>query len=385
MRILIVSRSLPYLPCRHGPRARLARVLEALAARHDVALVAPVSPAETPAQRAWAQGRVAWASLVATTAASAADDPLAALAEAAARAAGEVAPDVLLLDGDAVAPLARLRGIPTALALDASPALRAPETRRRPVPWRWVAERLPERRAATEQRRALAAADVRIVGSAEEQAALARLGVSGRTEIVPAGVDPARHEFRRAGQPGRIALAVDLASRADAETAWRFVGGALSRIRARCPGAELLLVGASRDDAARVLGGVRGVRATGAVADARPALWSATVVVAPFRPGFGAPSRIVEAMALGTPVVASRRSLAGLDGVQAGRHVLVADGDEETADAVVTLLRDAALADALAREARAVAERRLAWDAVAPRWEALLARVAAPAAAEATA
>jgi glycosyltransferase involved in cell wall biosynthesis len=104
-----------------------------------------------------------------------------------------------------------------------------------------------------------------------------------------------------------------------------------------------------------------------------PELAAATIAVVPLRAGSGLQNKVLEAMAVGTPVVATPRAVAGLD-VRAGEHVLVADDAPALARAVVELLADPARARRLARAARALVERRYRWedsaDGVEAAWRA---------------
>jgi glycosyltransferase involved in cell wall biosynthesis len=81
-------------------------------------------------------------------------------------------------------------------------------------------------------------------------------------------------------------------------------------------------------------------------------------------------------MALGTPIVASSRSLSGLIDVVPGEHVLMADDNETTAENVLRLLTDEAFAASMASRARTLVEGVYAWAAVGRHYDALLARVA---------
>jgi glycosyltransferase involved in cell wall biosynthesis len=91
--------------------------------------------------------------------------------------------------------------------------------------------------------------------------------------------------------------------------------------------------------------------------------------------GSGRAARILESLALGTPVVASPASLSRLDDVVPGHHVLTADSDADVADAISLLLREPVVANTIARNARALVERSLAWRAVIPRYEDVYRRV----------
>jgi glycosyltransferase involved in cell wall biosynthesis len=81
-------------------------------------------------------------------------------------------------------------------------------------------------------------------------------------------------------------------------------------------------------------------------------------------------------MALGTPVVAGARSLAGLAHVLPGHHLLVADSDAEIAEAALLLLREPVVSDTLATNARQLIERHYTWAAVARSYASLWARAA---------
>jgi glycosyltransferase involved in cell wall biosynthesis len=130
--------------------------------------------------------------------------------------------------------------------------------------------------------------------------------------------------------------------------------------------------------AVRALAAIPDVRVTGTVPDLRRNIWSATVYVSPLRAGFGVKNKILEAMALGTPIVATSRSLTGLADVVSGDHLLHAESDEQIAAAVQRLLNEPALADRLAENARQLVEQRYTWKAVAARYEAVLREVASP-------
>ena len=103
-----------------------------------------------------------------------------------------------------------------------------------------------------------------------------------------------------------------------------------------------------------------GVSLRGRVDDLAPLYAAATVAVVPLRAGGGTPLKMLEAMALGRPIVATSLACAGLD-VRAGTHVLIEDDPRRFADAVVALLRDEARCAELSVAARALVEARYSW------------------------
>jgi glycosyltransferase involved in cell wall biosynthesis len=118
-------------------------------------------------------------------------------------------------------------------------------------------------------------------------------------------------------------------------------------VRASIPGARLTVTGDAGSEPPQV--GPE-VVLTGRVADVRPLLAASAVSLAPIRVGGGTRLKILEAMAVGTPVVATTKAVEGLD-VQDGEHLLIADTPRRFADAVRRLLQDPAGARAMAERA----------------------------------
>ncbi len=136
----------------------------------------------------------------------------------------------------------------------------------------------------------------------------------------------------------------------------RFATRSLPAIRARFPAAAFAIVGRNPAPAVRALDGQSGVIVTGAVADVRGWLAAADVVVAPLDLARGIQNKVLEAMAMGRPVVASPAAFEGI-AAEPGRELIVADAGGE-ADAVVALLAapDRAAAIGAAARARLVAD-----------------------------
>jgi glycosyltransferase involved in cell wall biosynthesis len=109
------------------------------------------------------------------------------------------------------------------------------------------------------------------------------------------------------------------------------------------------------------------VHLSGYVNDIRPMIASAAVCIVPLRQGGGTRLKILEAMALGTPVVATSKGAEGLDATP-GRDILIADDATEFANQVVRVMRDATLRAEVASNARRLVEHRYDWQQIGGRF-----------------
>lgn len=108
-------------------------------------------------------------------------------------------------------------------------------------------------------------------------------------------------------------------------------------IRQRVPHANLWLVGSDPAASVRKWGKIAGIHITGSVPDIRPYLNEAMVSVCPIRLKVGIQTKILEALAMGTPVVTTTAGSNGI-GAVSGKHLYEADSPVEFADRVVALL-----------------------------------------------
>ncbi len=108
------------------------------------------------------------------------------------------------------------------------------------------------------------------------------------------------------------------------------------------------------------------VHVTGRVEDVVPYYQQSTVCVVPLRAGGGTRLKILEAMALGRPVVSTTIGCEGLDVVD-GEHLLIADTPEQFAEKTLRLLRDRQLYQHIAANGRRLVESRYGWDKIAER------------------
>ena len=157
------------------------------------------------------------------------------------------------------------------------------------------------------------------------------------------------------------------------ECMFDFCAKTLPLLRERRPAVKLLIVGADPSPAVRRLGELPGVTVTGSVPDVRPFLRKSALMVAPLNIARGTQNKILEAMAIGVPVVTSRIAAGGVDAAD-GEHFLVADTPAEHAAAILRVLDDPGERRRLAEAGRARMLSHHAWDHSMQRLDGIIER-----------
>lgn len=132
------------------------------------------------------------------------------------------------------------------------------------------------------------------------------------------------------------------------------------------PGATLTIVGNNPPKAIQQLASDSRVEVTGYVDDMRPYVGGAEVMLSPMVYSVGIQNKVLEAMALGTPVVVAAQAASSL-GTVPGRDLLIAESASEFASATLRLMDDAELRATLSDNGRAYVERQHEWHTVAAR------------------
>jgi hypothetical protein len=153
-----------------------------------------------------------------------------------------------------------------------------------------------------------------------------------------------------------------------------FIHSVLPLIREQESECEFWVVGHAPNESLLALDGTAGVRVTGSVPDVRPYVRESRAFVCPLRYGTGMKNKILAAMAMRRPVLATSISLDGLYAVPE-EHVLVADSPEELARQSLRLIRDDALVADLCDSAQAWVEKNFSWSQSAKRLEIELAKL----------
>lgn len=241
---------------------------------------------------------------------------------------------------------------------------------------RRLALHLKLRRMRRLEQRILARAAHSLLASARDRDALVG-GAHPAMTVVPNGVDTAYWQ-RRASTLGQGTLvftgAMNYAPNVDA--ALHLIRDILPLVQRELPATRALIVGHSPRPALVAEGTRPGVTVTGFVDDVRPYLEQATVFVAPLRFGAGIQNKLLEAMAMEVPVIASPLAAQGLhteDGM--APPLRVASTPEGFAEAICAELRARAADPAPDAEARRFVMAHFDWQVSARRVHEVLTKV----------
>lgn len=206
-----------------------------------------------------------------------------------------------------------------------------------------------------------------ILSVSPEEAMFTKERVPASCEIwtVPNGVDISffspRHRGQRQGNIIMFCGSMNVTMNIDA--VMEFCAKIFPEVRNSIPDAKFWIVGKNPPAVIQALSHREGVTVTGTVEDVREYYERATVAVAPFRYGAGTKLKILEAMAMGVPVVSTAVGCQGIS-VTDGTHLLVADRDAEFASKVIELMRNEETRQRLACEGRALVERKYSWASI---------------------
>jgi glycosyltransferase involved in cell wall biosynthesis len=213
-------------------------------------------------------------------------------------------------------------------------------------------------------RRVLDRFDACTAVSEEERLELGKLvSDPSRIHVVANGVDLEWNAFHDGPvEPYSLIYPGSLTFGANLDAVRYFLDAIFPLVRRRFQTSRLRVTGSygNVDLSQFPLGPNSGVTLTGYLEDVRNCVAESAVCVIPLRIGGGTRVKILEAMALGVPVVSTTKGAQGL-AVTPGKDILIADEPAEFADLVCTLFSDQALRRRLARQARRFVEAFYDW------------------------
>jgi glycosyltransferase involved in cell wall biosynthesis len=215
-----------------------------------------------------------------------------------------------------------------------------------------------------------------VVFAERDVAAVRSTAAAGTVTRIPLTVDvPARPLDPEGADPPTVLFVGGFGHPPNVDGAVWLARAIFPKVAARVPRARLQLVGNAPGREVLELAG-DGVSVHASVPDVTPYLDTAAVVVAPIRIGGSMRGKVLEALAAGKALVATPRAAEGVEAA-AGEQLVVADGEEALADAIVALLLDRRRRRRLAEDARRWAESSLGWDRGVAAFEELYDSVAA--------
>lgn len=192
-------------------------------------------------------------------------------------------------------------------------------------------------------------------------------GLRERLEVIPNAVDLEHFCFRQFEPEKNLLVSCsNLRYFPNLDAVLYFSNSIWPLLLAQRPELRFEIVGNRPPPSVKGMDGKRNIHVVGSVPDVRPHLGRAAVTVCPIRVQSGTQNKVLEAMALGVPVVATRVCCSGL-AVEPGKHLLVADTPEEFASAVQLILDNPNLRASLVQAGREYVEQYHDWKVVVAR------------------
>ena len=379
MKLLYITNGFPF-PLTSGYLRHYFLIRE-LAEEHDITLLSLVRPSYRPehaeAMRPWLKELHVFASAPKSTAVMrrswqrlqphlGGEDAPRRMAATAGKLVAKGDFDVVLFSGKQTFPVIKQIGdLPMVVDMCDATSLRIRDTirftsaRKRPLLWakylrlRYVERQLMRRAAHL------------LFASCRDRDCLLDRAAGKRATVIPNGVDVG---YWRRSYPPALSRTVVFTGAMDyppnADAAHQLIGTIFPRLRQRIPDARLLIVGRDPGPALIQAGQQDGVTVTGLGDDMRPYLEQAAVFAAPLRFGAGIQNKVLEALAMQVPVVASEVAAGGLrtqDGLSPPLEV--AEGPDQFADLLAERLAGAPTTLDEGSRLRDFVEQNFAWNA----------------------
>ena len=203
--------------------------------------------------------------------------------------------------------------------------------------------------------------DTVLVTSNEDKEELLKLDPELRIRVIANGVDS---EFFNSNEnqpePETIILSGKMSYYANEAAAVFFCKKVFPQVLKEVPGARLYIVGNEPSERVQKLSHDSNIIVTGYVEDMRTYLQKASVSVSPTIVGAGIQNKVLEAMAMRKPVVATSKACQALSVIDR-KHLLIADDPKQFSEKVVFVLRNPEFAEQIAKQGRKYVEENHDW------------------------
>lgn len=236
----------------------------------------------------------------------------------------------------------------------------------RNLSWQTRAINLLQRRVEHFERQSIVESDSVLISSEKDRSHLLKLHHLPEEKIiildncVPRSLLASEWKPDQLGGP-RLLFVGNLAYPPNESAVMLFVNEVLPRIQREISGVEFVVCGSRGEWLQAKLGHIQGVHFAGYVDDLVSMYLTASALVAPAPMATGTPYKLLEALAVGLPVVISPE-LAGTIGLVHGQEALIADSPPTFAAAVVSLLRDPGLAARLSTAGKRIVALNYVWE-----------------------
>ena len=223
----------------------------------------------------------------------------------------------------------------------------------------------------TAEKKLLAAFDASIVVSDKEYHAMKMLCPEARCITVPNGVDIDFFKPLAISEEWPSLVFVGyMSSHPNVDAITYFHSQVYDTLKQRFPNLKVFVVGQNPPPAVRALAKDPSICVTGFVEDVRPYVARASVVIAPFVSGMGIKNKVLEAMAMGKPVVTTSIGVRGINATH-GDHLCFADSPLKFADHVEALLLDKPKRRRIGHQAREFVMKHHSWAGVTDKIETI--------------
>lgn len=207
--------------------------------------------------------------------------------------------------------------------------------------------------------------DMSLVCSAEDLEYLKKNKVSDNLRLLPNGVDlktfaSGHHDY---GHAHTILFTGNMDYAPNVDAVIYFTGTILPVIRAKLPDVKFIIAGQRPVKKVLELANDH-VTVTGFVKDLAETYNAASIVVAPLRFGAGTQNKVLEAMAMGVPVVCSNIGFAGL-GIKSGEGAVMQTDPNEFAKSVIDILSSEEKRRSIGEAGANIIKTRYDWDIIA--------------------